>query len=113
MNPADRQFLLTGAWLFMRHGQSARARKLCAALVEDNPHDGTAAAAYAQLLLEAGDAATALEALRAADFPPELLHAEAVLEARALRGLGRVREAAARWSRHLASQKGKDRKWIG
>ena len=113
MNPSELQFLMTSAWLFRRHGQPARARNVCAALVEDDPHDGVSAAAYAELLLDAGEAETALEVLRAADFPPDLLHAEAVLEARALRATGKPREAAARWRRHLESRKGNARKWVG
>jgi len=112
MTPAERQFLMTTAWLFMRHGQPARALPLCAALVEDDPHDGVPAAALAQLLLDSGRPAPALEVLRAADFPPRLLHAEAVLEARALRATGKPREAAARWRRHLESRKGAARKWV-
>ena len=37
MSNDERQFLLTAAWMFMRHGQPARARAVCAALVDDNP----------------------------------------------------------------------------
>ena len=113
MTQTERQFLRTSAWMFMRHGQRRRAKSLCAALVEDDPRDGVSAAAYAELLLEDGEAAAALSALREADFPPSLLHAEAVLEARALRGTGRADEADARWRRHLASQKGAGRRWVG
>lgn len=111
--PADeRQFLLTAAWLFLRHGQTSRALAVCEALREDDPRDGTAATALAGMLLEDGDPARALEALRDADIPPRLDHAAAVLETRALRALGRTREAAARWTRHLASRKGAARQWM-
>ena len=75
--------------------------------------EDVAAAAYAELLLEDGEAAAALSVLREADFPPSLLHAEAVLETRALRDTGKTGEADARWRRHLASQKGAGRRWVG
>ncbi len=113
MTRIERQFLRTSAWMFMRHGQRRRAKSLCAALVEDDPRDGVAAAAYAELLLEDGEAAAALSVLREADFPPSLLYAEAVLETRALRDTGKAGEAESRWRRHLASQKGADRRWVG
>jgi predicted Zn-dependent protease len=112
MDSDERQFLLTVMWLFMRHGQPARARAICEALVEENPRDGVAVAALAELLLDSGDARGALEAIRAADFPPNLLHAEAVLETRALRMAGRRAEADARWKRYLESRKGGERRWI-
>ena len=112
MTPDERQFLLTTMWLFMRHGQPVRARAMCEALVEENPRDGVAAAAFAELLLDAGEAQGALDAIRAADFPPGLSHAEAVLETRALRMAGRRAEADFRWRRYLESRKGTERKWI-
>ncbi len=109
----ERQFLLTTAWMFMRHGRGARAVGLCEALVEENPRDGVAAAALAQLLLEDGEAKRALAVLRAAEYPPELEHAEAVLETRALAMLGRHGEAGARWRRYLEVRKGAGRQWVG
>ncbi len=112
MTPDDRQFLLTTAWLFMRHGQGARARNICEALLEEDPRDGVAAAAMAELLLADGEARCALDTLLAADFPAELEHAEAVLETRALRLLGRGAEGMARWRRYLESRKGAERKWV-
>ncbi len=112
MEADDRQFMLTAAWLFARHGQGARARTLCEALVEEDAHDGVAAAALAELMLEEDDAAGALKVLRAADFPPELARAEALLESRALMALGKAEEGAARWRRHLAEAKGGARRWI-
>ena len=112
MTPDERQFLLTTIWLFMRHGKPARARTVCEALVEENPRDGVAVAALAELLLDDGDPRGALEAIRAADFPPSLSHAEAVLETRALRMAGRRAEADSRWRRYLESRKGTERKWI-
>lgn len=111
--PSDeRQFLLTAAWLFLRHGQTPRALAICEALREDDPRDGTTAAALAEILLRDGNPARALDTLRDADVPPRLAHAAAVLETRALRALGRAREAAARWTRYLESRKGAARQWM-
>ena len=112
MTADERQFLLTAAWMFMRHGQPARARAVCEALVEEDSRDGVAAVALAELMLGAGEAARAVEVLRAADVPPELAHAAAFLEVRALRSGGRSREAANRWSRYLESRKGSERRWM-
>ena len=112
MKSDERQFLLTAMWLFMRHGQPSRARAICEALVEDNPRDGVAVAAFAELLLDEGRAREALNCLRAADFPPSLEHAEAVLETRALKLAGRRAEADSRWRRYLESKKGAERRWI-
>lgn len=112
MDPEERQFLLTAAWLFVRHGQANRACVLVEALVEEDPRDGVSAAALAELLLADGEAQQALRVLRAADFPPELLRAEAVLETRALLALGKTRESEARWHRFLAAKKGSARSWI-
>jgi len=112
MNPDERQFLLTAMWIFMRHGQAERARAISEALVEENPRDGVAAAAFAELLLDDGDSYGALEVLRTADFPSSLAHAQAVLETRALRMAGRVAEANSRWARYLEAKKGAERKWI-
>ena len=112
MESDDRQLLLTTAWMFLRHGQPARARALCEADLEDDPRDGAAAAALAQILLDAGEPAAALETLRRGDFPPELAHAEALLETRALLALGKKSESAARWRRHLEASKGAARSWV-
>ncbi len=112
MTPDERQFLLTAAWLFLRHGQTPRALAICEALREEDPRDGTAAAALAEILLQEGHPARALDALRDADVPPGLAHASAVLETRALRALGRTRDAAARWNRYLESRKGAARQWM-
>ena len=112
MESEDRQFLLTTAWMFLRHGQPARARALCEAVLEEDPRDGAAAAALAQILLDAGEPAAALETLRAGDFPPDLAHAEAILETRALLALGKKSESAARWRRHLEARKGAARSWV-
>ena len=75
--------------------------------------DGTSAVALAELLLDEGEAARAIEVLRAAAVSPDLLHAEAVLETRALRFLGRRDEATARWRRYLEARKGAARQWVG
>lgn len=109
---AYRATLLTTAWMFMRHGRSERAKPIVEALVEDNPRDGVAAAALAKILLAEGDADRALGVLRLADFSSDLAHAAAVMETRALRELGRKREAEARWRRYVESSKGADRKWV-
>ncbi len=112
MEKDDRQLLLTTAWLFARHGQGARARILCEALVEDDPQDGIAAAALADFLLDEGDAARALAVLAAAKFPLVLRRAEALLETRALQLLGRKEDASLRWRRYVASSKGAGRTWV-
>ena len=112
MTADERQFLLTAAWMFMRHGQPARARTVCEALVEEDSRDGVAAVALAELMLDAGEATRAVEVLRAADVPPELVHAAAFLETRALKNSGRNREAANRWSRYIESRKGAERRWV-
>ena len=112
MTSEARQFLLTTGWLFLRHGQRHRAKHIFAALVEADARDGVAVAALAELLLDDGESQKALELLRSADFPAELLHAEAVLETRALKMSGRSRESAARWRRYIEARKGAERKWI-
>lgn len=113
MENEQRQFLLTTAWLFARHGQGARARTLCEALVESDPSDGVAALALAELLLEDCEAEQALGVLRAADCPTSLQRASALLEARALSALGRKAEAARRWAHYVELSKGRERKWVG
>lgn len=112
MDSEDRQFMLTAAWIFARHGQPQRARALCEALVEDDPHDGVSAAALADLLLADNEAQRALDVLRSAGYPSELNRAEALLETRALYMLGKKSEAAKRWSRYTESVKGASRNWI-
>ena len=112
MNDDERQFLLTAAWMFMRHGRRDRALAVCEALCEADPRDGVAAIALAELLLSAGNAERALDVMRMADFPPELEHAQAVLETRALGLAGRTAEARSRWSRYLEAKKGASRQWV-
>lgn len=112
MTPESRQFMLTAAWLFVRHGRPARAKVLMEALVEDEPRDGVSAAALAELLLAEGRGEEALHVLRMADFPAELARAEAILEARALAMVGRRSESQRRWKRYLESRKGTERKWV-
>jgi Flp pilus assembly protein TadD len=112
MDESDRQFLMTVAWLFLRHGRRDRALAVCQALHEADPHDGTPAVTLAELLVEDGLPKDALEALRDADVPASLDHAAAVVETRALRMLGRTAEADSRWNRHLEARKGASRKWI-
>ena len=112
MDADDRQFLLTTAWLFARHGQPARARVLCEALVEADPKDGVSAAALAELMLADGESRRALDVLLSAQFPRELTRVEAVLETRALIGVGRGADARRRWQRYIESSKGRNRTWI-
>lgn len=108
----DRQFLLTTAWLFAKHGQTARARILCEALVEADPRDGVAAVALAELLLSERDPSRALAVVRAAVCSGELVRAAAVLETRSLLALGRKADAARRWQRYIESSKGRSRTWV-
>ena len=112
MEVEERQLMLTTAWLFARHGQGPRARVLLEAVVEENPRDGVTAAMLADLLLAERQPAAALEAVRSAEFPPNLRRAEALLETRALRMLGRKSEADARWSRFVKSSAGAGRQWV-
>ena len=112
MTPQSRQFMLTAAWLFARHGRPRRARVIVEALVDDDPPDGVAAAALAELLLANGEGAAALKTLAAADFPPELSRAEAILETRALAMIGRKDDSERRWRRYLAARKGAGRSWV-
>ena len=112
MTGDERQFLLTATWMFMRHGQPSRARTVCEALVEEDPRDGVAAVALAELMLDSGEASRAVEVLRAADVPPELSHAAAFLETRALKKDGRGREANNLWKRYIESRKGAERRWV-
>lgn len=112
MSADERQFLLTAAWLFMRHGQRSRALAVCEALCEEDPRDGVVAVALAELLLDTSEATRALEVLQNADIPGDLAHVAAVLETRALKLAGRVSESAARWRRYLESRKGAARQWM-
>lgn len=111
MEAEERQFLLTTAWFFARHGQTDRARTLCSALVEDNAHDGIAAAALASFQLDAAEPEAAMETLSRARFPKALERAEALLETRTLIALGRAAAAQRRWQRYLDAAKGKSRTW--
>ena len=55
MSADERQFLLTAAWLFMRHGQRSRALAVCEALSEDDPRDGVVAVATARIVVGTPD----------------------------------------------------------
>ena len=112
MDADDRQFLLTTAWLFARHGQPSRARLMCEALVEADPKDGVSAAALAELLLSDGEGDAALRVLQMAEFPEELTRAEAILETRALAMIGRKSDSVKRWNRYIESRKGANRNWV-
>ena len=61
MTAEERQFLLTAAWLFVRHGQPHRARALVEALTEVDPRDGVSAAALAELMLADGEVPAILQ----------------------------------------------------
>lgn len=112
MSADERQFLRTVVWMFMRHGQRARALAVAEALCEDDPRDGISAVALAELLLDKSEASRALEILQIADIPDDLSHVAAVLETRALKMLGRRRESADRWRRYLEARKGGARQWM-
>ena len=112
MEAEERRLMLTAAWLFARHGQGPRARVLLEAVAEEEPRDGVAAAMLADLLLDAHQPSAALDAVRSAEFPPKLRRAEALLETRALRMLGKDSEADARWSRFVKSSAGENRQWV-
>ena len=111
MREVERQFILTAAWLFLRHGCASRARMLVEALVEDDPRDGVSAAAFSEMLLEEGRAEEALAVLRSADFPRKMARVEAILEARSLVMSGRSGESERRWKRYVDSLKGGRRTW--
>ena len=112
MDADEKQFLLTTAWLFAKHGQGWRARILLEALMEENAGDGVVAAMLADLLLDEGKPQEALAAVRSCDFPPALQRAGALLETRALRLLGRREEADDRWARFRKASRGNQREWI-
>ena len=112
MENDERQLMLIGAWLFARHGQGRRARILLEALAESDPRDGTVAAVLSELLLDEGQASSALATLQSADLPAHLARAGAMLETRALKALGRTEDAAMRWRRYLNAAKGRKREWI-
>ena len=112
MKEVERQFVLTAAWLLLRHGCALRARTLVEALVEDDPRDGISAAALSEMLLEEGRAEDALHVLRSADFPHKMARVEAILEARSLAMAGRGSESERRWRRYVDSLKGGRRTWI-
>ena len=113
MDNDDIQFLAATAWLFVRHGRSDRARPLLEALLEERGAEvGVAAAMLAEIELDEGDAEKALITLRGAKFPRELERAEALLETRALKMLGRQKEAENRWLRYVEAAKGANRKWV-
>lgn len=112
MSEEEKSLMLTVAWLFAQHGQTRRARTILECVVEDDASNGVAAAVLAELMLEDGDAQEALQTIRAADFPERLKRAEAMLETRALRAMGKTDEASARWRRFVKSSQGGGREWF-
>lgn len=112
MDNDEKQLMLTGAWLFARHGQSSRSRTLLEALGEEDPKDGVVASVLGQLLMEEGRAEEALKVVRGAYFPERLKRAEAILETRALRALGKADEADKRWRRYVNASQGAKREWV-
>ena len=112
METDEKDLMLTVAWLFARHGQRKRARTILECVVEEDPSNGIAAAVLADLMLADGEAQEALHILRNAEFPAGMKRAEAMLETRALKALGRADEAVSRWRRFVKSSKGDEREWF-
>ncbi|MBR5024970.1 MAG: tetratricopeptide repeat protein, partial [Victivallales bacterium] len=52
MNPDDKQVLLMLAWLFLQHGQIAKAAALCEEIHEQEPDNPVAAAILASIHLQ-------------------------------------------------------------
>lgn len=112
MEEDERKLMMTAAWIFARHGQPRRARALLECLAEDAPRVGVVAAALADLQLGDGEPDAALRTVRAASFPGDLKRAEAMLETRALKALGRGEEARSRWLRFVKAAQGEKREWV-
>ena len=72
MNPDDKQVLLMLSWLFLQHGQTAKAEALCEEIHEQEPDNPVAAAILASIHLQNAEPQQALEVLKAASFPPDL-----------------------------------------
>ena len=87
MNPDDKQVLLMLSWLFLQHGQTAKA-----------------AAILASIHLQNAEPQQALEVLKAASFPPDMARPVALLEGQALIAQGRQAEAKARWQKYLTQK---------
>ena len=49
MNPDDKQVLLMLSWLFLQHGQTAKAEALCEEIHEQEPDNPVAAAILASI----------------------------------------------------------------
>jgi cellulose synthase operon protein C len=97
--PAWRDARLALASLHLQADRAAEAVRVLAALLEDAPTDTDAVSALADALRAAGrddDARTAVQRARRLD--PDHPHA-LWLDGQMLAGLGRVREARARWGR--------------
>ena len=104
MNPDDKQVLLMLAWLFLQHGQIAKAAALCEEIHEQEPDNPVAAAILASIHLQNAEPQQALEVLKTASFPPNMARPIALLEGQALIAQGRQAEAHAKWQKYLTQQ---------
>lgn len=104
MNPDDKQVLLMLAWLFLQHGQTAKAAALCEEIHEQEPENPVAAAILANIYLQNAEPQMALDVLKTAKFPPDMDRATALLEGQALMAQGRKAEAQAKWQQYLTHQ---------
>ena len=104
MNPDDKQVLLMLSWLFLQHGQTAKAEALCEEIHEQEPDNPVAAAILANIYLQNAEPQQALEVMKTAKFPPDMARPVALLEGQALIAQGRQAEAKARWQKYLTIQ---------
>ena len=104
MNSDDKQVLLMLAWLFLQHGQTAKAAALCEEIHEQEPENPVAAAILANIYLQNAEPQMALDVLKTAQFPPDMNRATALLEGQALMAQGRQSEAKARWQKYLTQK---------
>ncbi|MBO7621069.1 MAG: tetratricopeptide repeat protein, partial [Victivallales bacterium] len=72
MNPDDRHVLLMLAWLFLQHGQTARAEALFEEIHEQDPDNPVAADILANIYLQNAEPQQALEVMKTAKFPPDM-----------------------------------------
>ena len=104
MNSDDKQVLLMLAWLFLQHGQIAKAAALCEEIHEQEPDNPVAAAILASIHLQNAEPQQALEVLKTASFPPNMARPVALLEGQALIAQGKQDEARAKWQKYLTQQ---------
>ena len=101
MDPDDKQVLLMLSWLFLQHGQTAKAAALCEEIHEQEPDNTIAAAILASIYLQNAEPQRALDVLSAVTFPPEMQRAGVLLEGQALVAQGHQAEANAKWQHYL------------